>query len=73
MAIVQRTVLICGLILVLFVALVTLLVVLRPMVLRITSVVPAGFGGGGSAMAALAGPAGSALPGPTTQAMAAAS
>jgi len=53
---------------------VTLLVVLRPMVLRITSVVPGmvsgALTGGAPALAALGGPAGSALPGPSMQAMA---
>ena len=50
----------------------TLLVVLRPMVLRITSAVPAAVGGaGGAAVAAFAGLPGTALPGPTTQAIAA--
>jgi flagellar M-ring protein FliF len=43
---------------------VTLLVVLRPMMLRITSVVPAALAGGGNALASLAGPAGPALQAP---------
>jgi flagellar M-ring protein FliF len=47
-----------------------LLVVLRPMVLRITSVGSAGSGGGGM-LAALTGPMAAALPGPSAQAMAA--
>ena len=47
-----------------------LLVVLRPMVLRITSVAPTALAGGGSVLAALTGPAGAILPGPTTQALA---
>ena len=38
-----------------------LLVVLRPMVLRITAVAPAALAGGGTALASLAGPAGAAL------------
>ena len=47
-----------------------LLLVLRPMVLRITSVAPATVAGGGTVLASLAGPAAPALPGPTTQAIA---
>ncbi|HME26808.1 MAG TPA: flagellar basal-body MS-ring/collar protein FliF [Acetobacteraceae bacterium] len=47
-----------------------LLLVLRPMVLRITSVAPASVTGGGTVLASLAGPAAPALPGPTTQAIA---
>jgi flagellar M-ring protein FliF len=39
----------------------TLLVVLRPMVLRITAVAPAALAGGGAALASLTGPAGAAL------------
>ena len=38
-----------------------LLLVLRPMVLRMTAVAPAALAGGGAALASLAGPAGSAL------------
>ena len=49
-----------------------LLVVLRPMVLRITSVTPAAITGpGGAALATLAGPMGTALPAPAAQAIAA--
>jgi flagellar M-ring protein FliF len=48
-----------------------LLVVLRPMVLRITSVGAAGSAGSGGMLAALTGPMGAALPGPSAQAMAA--
>ena len=48
-----------------------LLLVLRPMVLRITSVAAAAIAGGGGVLAALAGPMGAALPGPSAQAMAA--
>jgi flagellar M-ring protein FliF len=49
-----------------------LLVVLRPMVLRITAATaPAIAGAGGSAFAALAGPGGAALPAPSAQAIAA--
>jgi flagellar M-ring protein FliF len=49
-----------------------LLVVLRPMVLRITSVTPAAIAGpGGAALTTLAGPMGTALPVPAAQAMAA--
>jgi flagellar M-ring protein FliF len=48
-----------------------LLLVLRPMVLRITSVGAAGSGGSGGVLAALTGPMGAALPGPSAQAMAA--
>ena len=47
-----------------------LLLVLRPMVLRITSVAPEAVAGGGTVLASLAGPAAPALPGPTTQAFA---
>ncbi len=50
---------------------VALLLVLRPMVLRITSLVPAVANGGATALAALASPAGPALPGPAAQAIAA--
>ena len=39
----------------------TLLVVLRPMVLRITAVAPAALAGGGAALASLTGPTGTAL------------
>ncbi len=50
-----------------------LLVVLRPMVLRITSVTPAAIAGAGSAaLSSLAGPMGTALPAPAAQAIAAA-
>ncbi len=49
----------------------TLLVVLRPMVLRITSVAPAALTGGGTTMASLIGSAGAALPTPSTQVIAA--
>jgi flagellar M-ring protein FliF len=51
----------------------TLLVVLRPMVLRITSVTPTAAisGPGGAALATLAGPMGTALPAPAAQAIAA--
>jgi flagellar M-ring protein FliF len=52
----------------------TLLVVLRPMVLRITAAAPAfagGSAGAGATLAALAGPSGGALPGPMAQATAA--
>jgi flagellar M-ring protein FliF len=48
-----------------------LLLVLRPMVLRITSVAPVALAGGGTALASLAGPAGPALPAPAAQAIAA--
>ena len=48
-----------------------LLLVLRPMVLRITSVAPAAFAGGGTALASLVAPAGTALPAPSAQALAA--
>jgi flagellar M-ring protein FliF len=49
-----------------------LLVVLRPMVLRITSITPAAITGpGGAALATLAGPMGTALPAPAAQAIAA--
>jgi flagellar M-ring protein FliF len=47
-----------------------LLLVLRPMVLRITSVAPAAVSGGGTVFASLAGPAAAALPGPERQAIA---
>jgi len=47
-----------------------LLLVLRPMVLRITSVAPGAIGGGGTALASLAGPAAAALPGSAGQAVA---
>jgi flagellar M-ring protein FliF len=48
-----------------------LLVVLRPMVLRITAATPTAIvGGGGSALAALAGPVPAALPAPAAQAIA---
>jgi flagellar M-ring protein FliF len=54
------------------IGLLTLLVVLRPMVLRITSVTPAALAGGGSILTALGGPSAAAtLAGPTTQAIAA--
>jgi flagellar M-ring protein FliF len=46
-----------------------LLLVLRPMVLRLTTVGTTGFAGGGSTLAALGGPAGAALAGSTTQAL----
>jgi flagellar M-ring protein FliF len=48
-----------------------LLLVLRPMVLRITSVAPVALAGGGTALASLAGPAGPALPAPAAPAIAA--
>jgi flagellar M-ring protein FliF len=49
-----------------------LLLVLRPMVLRITSVAPAALAGGGTALASLAAPAAAgALPAPSAQAIAA--
>jgi flagellar M-ring protein FliF len=48
-----------------------LLLVLRPMVLWITSVAPAAFAGGGTALASLVAPATAALPGPSAQAIAA--
>jgi flagellar M-ring protein FliF len=55
------------------IGIVTLLVVLRPMVLRITSVTPAAIaaGHGGGALASIAGPMGAALPAPAAQAIAA--
>jgi flagellar M-ring protein FliF len=50
----------------------TLLVVLRPMVLRITSVTPVAIAGpGGAALSSLAGPMGTALPAPAAHAIAA--
>jgi flagellar M-ring protein FliF len=55
------------------IGIVTLLVVLRPMVLRITSVTPAAIavGHGGGALTSIAGPMGAALPAPAAQAIAA--
>ncbi len=47
----------------------TLLVVLRPMVLRITSVAPTALADGVTAMASLSGPAAAALPAPLRQAL----
>jgi flagellar M-ring protein FliF len=49
-----------------------LLLVLRPMVVRLTTLGPAALRGGGAALAALAGPAAAALPAPAVAAMAAA-
>ncbi len=48
-----------------------LLLVLRPMVLRITSVAPVALAGGGTVLASLGGPVGPALPAPAAQAIAA--
>ena len=54
-----------------FIGVLALLVVLRPMVLRITSVTPAAITGpGGSTFATLAGPMGTVLPAPAAQAIA---
>jgi flagellar M-ring protein FliF len=52
------------------IGLLALLVVLRPMILRITSVAPAALSGPGSALSALAGQASGALSGPAAQAIA---
>jgi flagellar M-ring protein FliF len=53
------------------IGLLALLVVLRPMVLRITSVAPGALSGAGSALSALTGQASGALAAPTAQAIAA--